>query len=87
MIDMPWRTLLSPEFRKQLPEKSSLPLFFADTGIFFKRSVGLVERSLHAEKQINAFIAFDRTPTCNRQTQTQQTDRQTDRQTDTGTGP
>ena len=83
MIDMPWRTLLSPEFRKQLSEKSSLPLFFADTGISLKHSVRLVKRSLHAEKQINAFIPFDKTPTCNRQTQTQQTDRRTD----TGTGP
>ena len=47
---------------------------FIDTWIFLKRNVGLVERSLHANKEINPFIPFDRTSTY-------------DRQTDTDTGP
>ena len=41
-----------------------------------KHSIGLVERSLHAKNQINPFIPFDRTPTC---------DNLTDRQTQTWT--
>ena len=31
-------------------------------------SVGLVERNPHANNQINPSIRFDRTPTCDRQT-------------------
>jgi len=51
-------------------------LRLSDTCIIGLHSVGLVERR-PVQNQINPFIPFDRTPTC---------DRQTDRQTDTYTG-
>ena len=59
----------SPQFRKKFHVE--VPLFFVDICITLKHSVGLVERSLHAKNQINPSIPFDRTPTCDRQTQTQ----------------
>ena len=74
---MPWRNLLSPEFTKK-SQRAKYPCF-VDTLISLKHSVGLVEKSLHAENQINPFIPFVRTPTDT----DGQTDRQTDRQTDT----
>jgi len=65
MIDMPWRSFLSPELGKGAIGKYP---YFVDTGVCLKRSVGLVERSFPAKNQINPFIPFDKTPTCDRQT-------------------
>ena len=67
-IDMPWRNFRSVEFRKKVQERCTL--IFVDTRNSLNRSVGLVERSLRAKKQINPFIPFDRTPTCDRRTRT-----------------
>ena len=60
--------------QEKVPEGSNF--IFVDTRISLNHRVGLVDRSLHAKKQINPFIPFDTTPTCGRQT---------DRQTDTDT--
>ena len=46
-------------------------LIFVDTRISLNRNVGLVERSLHAKKQIIPFVPFDRN--------TDETDRHGDR--------
>ena len=47
---MPWRNFLTSEFRTKLQRE--VPLFFADTGISLKHSVGPVERSLHAKNRV-----------------------------------
>ena len=46
----------------------SSTLIFVHTQISLHHSVGLVEKSLQAKKQINPSTSFDRTPTCDRQT-------------------
>jgi len=44
-------------------------LLFGDTISSLQHSVGHVEGSSRAKKQLDLFIRFDRTPTCDRQTQ------------------
>ena len=61
-IGMPWQNFLSTV-------KSSW--------ISLKHRDELVEKSFHAKNQINPFISFDRTPSCDRH-------RQTDRKKDMG---
>jgi len=48
----------------------------------FQHSVGRVEGSSHAKIQLDSFIRFDRTPTCDKTDRHRRTDGQTDRQTD-----
>ena len=73
-IDIPKQNFLSPEFDK-VPEGSTL--IFAGTWVSLYRSVVSVKRSLRAKKELDPSIHFDRTPTCDKQTDT-------DIQTDTG---
>jgi len=67
---MPWRNFLSLEFRKKVPQRSTL--IFVDTLIFLKTVYNL-------KNQINQSIRVDGTPTCDGQTQ-----ERTGKQTDTG---
>ena len=43
-------------------------LIFVDTRISLKHGAGLVGKSRRAKNQINPFTPFDRTPTCDTQT-------------------
>jgi len=43
IIDMPWRTFLSPEFRKKVPVGNTL--IFVDTRISLKHTVGLLKEA------------------------------------------
>ena len=57
----------------KLPEGSAL--IFGDTRISFQHSAGWLQGSCRAKNQLDSFIPFDETPTCDKQTDT---DRQTD---------
>ena len=57
----------SPEFGT-VPEGSIL--IFCDTRISFQHSVVRVEGSSRAKNQLDSFSRFDRTPTCDRHTDT-----------------
>ena len=50
----------------KVPEGSVL--IFGDNRISFKHSVAWIKGSSHAENQLDSFSRFDRTPTCDRQT-------------------
>jgi len=50
----------------RVPEGSAV--IFGDNGISFYHSVGRVEGSSHAKKQLDSFIRFRRTPTCDGET-------------------
>ena len=66
-IDMPWRNFLGPEFRKKSSRWKYL--YFCRYLNFPKTQCGNGRaRSLYAKN--NPFIPFDRTPTCDRQTDT-----------------
>ena len=52
----------------KIPEGSAV--IFEGTWTSLKDSVGMVEGSYHAKNQLDSFIRFDRTPTCDRQTDT-----------------
>jgi len=51
----------------KVPEGSAL--IFGDNRISFKYSVGRMEGSSHAKNQLDLFSRFNRTPTCDGQTQ------------------
>jgi len=54
-IEMPGQKFLSPDFRAKFQRKQP---YFRRHLNFLKHSARLVERSLHATNQINAFIPF-----------------------------
>jgi len=54
------------EVSDKVPEGSALIL--VDNRISFYHNVGRVEGSSHAKNQLDSFIRFDRTPTCDGQT-------------------
>jgi len=63
-----------PDFRTKFQRE--VPLLLEITEFPFNTVyIGPVEKSSHAKTQLDSFIRFSRTPTC---------DGQTDRQTDTG---
>ena len=68
MIDMPKLNFSKAGVFDKVPERNTV--IVVDTWISLKHSVGLVERSLRAKNQLDPFIHFDRTPTCDRQTDT-----------------
>jgi len=71
---MPWRNFLSPEFRAKFQREVPLFLEIGLTEFLFNTmylNVGRVEGSSHAENQLDSFSRFDRTPTCEGQTDMQ----------------
>ena len=63
-----WQNFLQSRISDKVPGESTL--IFVDTQISLKHSIGLVEKKLRAKNLINPFMAFDTTPTYDRQTQT-----------------
>ena len=64
---MLWRNFLGQEFRKKFQCQVPFCRFLN----FLTHTVGLVKGSPHAKNQLDPCDHFNRTPTCDRQTQAQ----------------
>jgi len=65
MIDIPWRNFISPEFGTNF--QRDVPYFWRYHN-FLTTGRGMGRRKLPCQNRLYSFIRFDRTPTCDRQT-------------------